>query len=410
MKILLVVPMVPRRDGPGAIPVLLHAQLMGLRARHDVTAVTAVGDEPGEVEAVEELRREGIDLRVADRRRPPAGRHRRQRRRRLAGSWMRGSWPWRTVWFAAPGIQLEIDRALASRRFDLVAAEDSAMSVFSLPPGLPRVLTEHEVRRPRRVAWTPPPRPGEALRWAFGELDWQRWPAFQRGAWERFDLVQAFSRRDAAAIAELAPGVADRVRVNPFGLEPPDAADPAREQAGAVLFVGNFTHPPNRDAARWLAEEIMPAVRAKVENARLQLVGSAPPREVRALAGPHVTVVADAPAVDPYVEAAAVVLAPVRTGGGMRMKVLHALAGGKAVVTTPRGAEGYLGDGHPAPFAVAEDAGAIASATAELLADGERRRALGRRARRFAIDNHSPAAWAERLEAVYEEAREMRLG
>jgi glycosyltransferase involved in cell wall biosynthesis len=124
--------------------------------------------------------------------------------------------------------------------------------------------------------------------------------------------------------------------------------EPRRHAPGTVLFVGNFTHPPDRVSVLLLAREIMPAVKAHHDPARLRIVGIGPPREVLDLAGPDVDVIADVPSVRPHLEAACVVLAPVRTRGGMRMKVLHALASGKAVVTTTRGAEGY---GNDPPFA-----------------------------------------------------------
>lgn len=409
MKVLLVVPVPPQADGGGAIPVLLDAELLGLRQRHQVTLVTALGDEAGEAEAVRRLREEGIDLHLADRRRPPPGLARRRRQLRMAARWARGGWPWRTVWFADPGIQGAIDAACAEHDFDLVAVEDSALSVFRYPGGVPTVFTHHEVLRPRAVRWNPgSPRgwPG----WAFGELDWRRWRRFQRRAWSRFDLVQVFSRRDAEAIAALAPEAAARVRVDPFGLVLPPVADPAREVPGTILFVGAFHHPPNRDAALWLAREILPAVRERVPEARLRIVGSAPPLEVLALAGEQVEVVGDAPSVTPHLEEAAVVMAPVRTGGGMRMKVLQAMAAGKAVVTTPRGTEGYTGFGVEPPLAVAEGGAEIAAATAALLGDDEARRRLGAAAREFAERHHSPEAWAERQTAVFEEARELRKG
>jgi glycosyltransferase involved in cell wall biosynthesis len=407
MRILLIAPMVPQVEGAGAIPLLLYSQVLGLRERHEVTLVAGMGDEPGEAEAAGALARLGVDLHVADRRRPPSALWRWRRRWRLAARWARGSWPWRTVWFATPEVQATLDRLAATRSFDIVAVEDSSMAVLRLPAGVPRVLTEHEVRRPRGVDWrTGPPR--DWVRWALGEMDWRRWGRFQLRAWRRFDLLQVFTERDARAIADLAPEVAPRVRVNPFGLAPPPPADPACEDPDTVLFVGNFTHFPNRDAALWLAREIMPAVRARKPGARLRIVGSAPPREVLELAGPHVDVVADPPSVQPHIEAAGVVLAPVRTGGGMRMKILHALASGKAVVTTSRGVEGYAGPHCMPPLVVADDAEGIAAATAELLGDEQRRRELGRRARAFALERHSAAAWVSRLEAVYEEARDGR--
>jgi glycosyltransferase involved in cell wall biosynthesis len=405
MRILLVAPMVPEAEGAGAIPVLLHAQLAGLRERHDVTLVAGMGDEPGEAEAARTLMAAGVDLHVADRRRPPPGLARWRRRWRMTATYARRSWPWRTVWFAAPEIQVALDRLAARRSFDVVAVEDSAMAVFRLPAGVPAVLTEHEVRRPRAVEW-PPGRPRDWWRRALGETDWRRWGGFQRMVWQRFDRVQVFGERDGHAIASIAPELADRVRVNPFGLVAPPAAEPTREQPGTVLFVGNFSHPPNRDSALWLAREIMPAVKEREPSARLRIVGSAPPRDVRRLAGADVDVIADAPSVRPHLEEACVVVAPVRTGGGMRMKILYALASGKPVVTTSRGAEGYNGPQRTAPLVVADDADAIAALTAELLADARGRRLLGERGRAFALEHHSPAAWARRLETVYEEARE----
>jgi glycosyltransferase involved in cell wall biosynthesis len=402
MKVLLVAPMAPDVDGSGAIPALLGAELLGLSERHAVTLVTAIGDEPGEAEAVGRLR-EGLAVHVADRRRPPAGARRLRRQVRMAARWARGAWPWRTVWFADPGLQGIVDRVGAAERFDVVAIEDSSMSVFRYPQGVPTVYTHHEVLRPR-PATRPPGSPIGWPRWGFGELDWRRWAAFQRQAWRRFDRVQVFSRRDAETIAEQAPAVADRVRVNPFGIVLPPVADPTAEVAGTVLFVGNFAHPPNRDAAVWLAREIMPLVRASQPGACLRIVGTAPTAEVLALAGDGVDVVGDAPSVRPHLEQAAVVLAPVRTGGGMRMKVLQAIGAGKAVVTTPRGTEGFTCFEEEPPMVVADRANGIAAATSALLGDDSRRRQLGGRARAFAERHHSPQAWAERLTSVYEEA------
>ncbi|HKF83529.1 MAG TPA: glycosyltransferase [Solirubrobacterales bacterium] len=402
MKVLLVVPVPPQADGGGAIPVLLHAELVGLRQLHEVTLVTALGDEPGEEGAVRQLREEG-EVHVVDRRRPPPGARRRQRQLRMAAAWARGRWPWRTVWYADPGFQQVIDRLAAERDFDVVAVEDSAMGVFRYPAGVPAVYTHTEVLRPRPVRWSPgPPRgwPG----WAFGELDWRRWRRFQADIWRRFDRVQVFSGRDAETVAEMAPDVCERVRVDPFGMAMPDRLDPSREVPGTILFVGAFHHPPNRDAAIWLAREILPAILERAPGARLRIVGSGPPPEVLALAGPRVEVVADAPSVLPHTEAAAVVMAPVRTGGGMRMKVLQAMAAGKAVVTTPRGTEGYTGFGEEPPLAVGESEEEIAAATAALLEDDAARRGLGERAREFAQRHHSPEAWARRQTAVFEEA------
>jgi glycosyltransferase involved in cell wall biosynthesis len=403
VRILLLTPVLPDADAPWAIPVLLHAQVVGLLEHHDVTVVTSIGDEKGEERAACGLRRDGVDLQIADRRRPPPGTRRMVRQLRLARTWLKGSWPWRTVWFADPAIQAVLDRVSISQRFDVVAVEDSSMAVFRLPAGVRTVLTEHEVRRARNVIWSPGP-PSQWPQWALREIDWRRWVPYQRTAWGRFHRVQVFTERDARAIAEMVPTVAERVRVNPFGLVMPSAGDPTREDPALLLFVGNFTHLPNRDAAIWLAGEIMPKLIARHPGARLRIVGSAPPREVRELAGTSIEVQANAPDIQQHLEAASVVVAPVRMGGGMRLKILHAMAAGKPVLTTSRGTEGYIAPGRAAPLVVADDAESIAAAAADLLKDDATRRELGQRGRKFALDHHSPSAWGARLEAVYREA------
>lgn len=409
MKILIVAPMPPQPAGAGAIPILLDAQIAGLSAGNEVTLVSAVGEEPGEAAAAERLRASGLDVHFADRRVPSGAARRWRRRGRMAGSWLLSGRPWRAIWFADPAIQAILDRLARTHSFDVAVVEDSAMSGFHLPPSTPSVLTEHEVLRPRpldRHAGGPRDWPG----WAFGEVDWRKRPRFQRAAWRRFDRVLAFGRRDAAAIAELAPEVSTRVCVSPFGLTLPAAADPAREQPDSLLFVGNFTHRPNRDAATWLAREIVPALLRQRPGARLRIVGSSAPAEVLALAGGPIEVIADAPDIGPYLDVAAVVVAPVRSGGGMRMKVLQALATGKAVVTTSRGSEGFDCFEEQPPLVLAEEAEEFAAAAAALLGEAPRRHELARRARGFAEAHYSHSAWAARLEDLYAEVVHREAG
>lgn len=392
--------MPPRPDAPAAIPGVLHAMVAGLRERHEVTLVTAFRDEAGEAEAVADLLRSGLDVHAVDAR-MPSGAERWARRRRFVATWARGEYPWRTVWFADPLVQETIDRLTRERRYDLAAVEDNSMGIFRFPPGLPTVLTEHEVRNPRPVDWhcgRPRAWPG----WALREADWKRWPAYQRSVWSAFDRIQVFTDRDAGTVGTLAPDLLDRVRVNPFAIDPPEPSDPAG-QDGLLLFVGNFAHPPNVDAARWLVTDIMPRLRARNAGARLLLVGAGAPADVRALVASDVEVLGEVPSVAPFLESAAVVLAPVRIGGGMRMKALHALASGKALVTTSRGAEGLAVAGVEPPFLVADEPEAFATVVTELLHDVDRRRDLGASARSFVLEHYSPRAYCRRLERVYGE-------
>jgi glycosyltransferase involved in cell wall biosynthesis len=87
----------------------------------------------------------------------------------------------------------------------------------------------------------------------------------------------------------------------------------------------------------------------------------------------------------------------------MRMKVLHAMALGKPVVTTTRGAEGLDVDGARPPVEIGDHAEPLARVAAHLLADANARRALGRRARSYVEAHHSPGAYVDRLERVLAE-------
>jgi len=396
VRLLIVTIMPPQPNAWGAIPVLLHGQLRALSSRHAITLLTLTGDAQ-ERQAVQDLRGSGLEVHAVER--SPATR---LRRMRMAASWMCGNSPKRTVWNYEPRMQRALDQMLGSRRFDLIQVEDFAVGAYRYATSTPKVLAHYEVMRGRPIDWSAWRR-GGPFRGIVEEADWHRWPRHQAAVWRSFDHVQVVSHRDASAVVEMAPDVAARVRVNPFCVEIPRAADLTRERAGTLLFVGSFLHPPNVDAAAWLVEEILPRVRAGCPGATLTIAGADPRGRIQHLAREGVTIagyVADLPRL---LDEAAVVMAPVRIGGGQRMKVLSAMAAGKAVVTTPRGMEGLDQAASVSALRVAPDAEGIANATLELLHSREARHALGRRARALVQQHYGPAAYARRTQALYEE-------
>jgi polysaccharide biosynthesis protein PslH len=213
------------------------------------------------------------------------------------------------------------------------------------------------------------------------------WRHYERATRPSFDAVVVFAKRDVAAVEPDAAGI-PVVRI-PLAFElPPEALDPVGTPPPTVLFVGGYGHPPNVDAARWLADAIFPRVADRVPEARLDLVGDRPGEEVQRLAEGNVAVHGSVPDVTPYLNRAAVVVAPLRLGGSMRGKVLEALGAGKAVVATPRAAEGV--DALPGrDFELATTEAELVDALAALLLDPDRRKALAANARRWALDHLS---------------------
>lgn len=135
-----------------------------------------------------------------------------------------------------------------------------------------------------------------------------------------------------------------------------------------VLFVGPLNFAPNRDAVAWFASEALPRLDGVTLTVAGEPAGFAAPRGV-GLAGR----VAD---VRPMAARAAAVVVPLRSGSGTRLKILEALAMGKAVVTTSIGCEG-LDVENGRHLLVADDAAGFAAAVARVLADPALRDRLG---------------------------------
>ncbi len=175
-----------------------------------------------------------------------------------------------------------------------------------------------------------------------------------------------------------------------------------RPSAPLVALIANFAYAPNVDAAQHLCRDILPAVRAAVPDVQTWLVGNAPPREVRDLADESVVVTGHVPDVLPYLDAADVIVCPLRIGGGIKVKTIEALRRGKPIVCTPIGAQGLSSQARRALLIETEPTG-FADAVASLLSDGDRRAQLQRRARRAATQLPTWAEAAGALAAVYDE-------
>jgi glycosyltransferase involved in cell wall biosynthesis len=156
------------------------------------------------------------------------------------------------------------------------------------------------------------------------------------------------------------------------------AVDPIPEPAIAdtLIFIGTLGHEPNVDAIRWFAAEVLPPIWAARPDVRFIVAGFGSGEEVRdVLADPRCTLYESPPDLTPLYARASVVVAPVRLGGGTRIKILEALAYGRATVSTRFAAEGLgLLDGQDLEFA--DTAESMAARCLDLLGDRDRRLTL----------------------------------
>jgi glycosyltransferase involved in cell wall biosynthesis len=374
------------------------AQLVtGLGARHDVGLLHLQGREDDEPD--EDVRRacdfvEGVP-------RPYKGgsltRHAR------IGTWLATGKPvWVAEWWA-PEFASRLREIAAEWQPDVVQIEFHVMAQYIDALGgcpAPRVLTEHEAgvlaaRDERRF------RTGVAA--VALALDQRAWRRYERAVLARVDSVAVFSQRDRDVLSAL--GSACRLRQIPLGVSIPALSLGAPQAGAAVVFVGSFRHPPNIDAAIRLARDIHPRVRTRYPGTRLYIVGEDPPARLAALSQDDVIITGRVADVTPYLNRAAVVAVPIRFGGGVRVKVLEAMAAGKAVVASPLAAAEVAKD----QLALAESDDEFVEAIVQLLRNPEERSALGSTGRQWVTAHASTRLMVDSLEAIHDSVLAERL-
>jgi glycosyltransferase involved in cell wall biosynthesis len=218
------------------------------------------------------------------------------------------------------------------------------------------------------------------------------------------DAVLTVSDREAALINDLVrrPDLALRL---PDTEELPRSREPLRERRG-ILFLANFLHTPNCDAAAYLCEEIVPRLDPSLlAEHEISIVGTAADEHVRDLVEdlPHVKTVGWVPSVTPYLQAARLSVVPLRYGAGTKRKVIQALMVGTPTVTTSVGAEG-LGVRDGRELLIGDDPHAFAAGIEQLVRRPLLWRRLARRGRKHVLRLHGratvEAAFDRMLETV----------
>jgi GT2 family glycosyltransferase/SAM-dependent methyltransferase len=207
------------------------------------------------------------------------------------------------------------------------------------------------------------------------------------------DTTFVVSDSERAQVQRDVPGAEVLVVPTVHDVEP--FVPPPEERTG-ILFVGGFQHPPNVDAAVSLIKEIMPAVWRALGDVRVTIVGSNPPPEVQVLASSRVDVTGWVEDLQPLLDGARLMLAPLHYGAGMKGKITQALSVGLPVVTTPIGAEGL--EGHEEEcMLIADDPQRLATETIRAYRDNELWRELSRAGQKLILTQCSTQVISERL-------------
>ena len=255
---------------------------------------------------------------------------------------------------------------------------------------------ETDIRRPKR--W---------IAAAYSFVQWQRLKGYERRACQTADRVVAVSDADAGALRRLVPGLEPAVVPNGVDMAYYTAPTPplgSQDRPGSsdLVFTAKMDFRPNVDAVLWFAEETLPLIRHESPDTRLWVVGKDPhPRLAHLAEDPGIRITGWVEDVRPYIAGSGLYVIPLRIGGGTRLKVLEAMAMGKAIVSTALGCEGFavVSDRE---LVIADAPAEFATAVLALLRDPEHRERLGRAARRFASSSYDWTMIVPQLEQVYD--------
>lgn len=291
-------------------------------------------------------------------------------------------------------------RQLLDEPWDVVQIEHSySFQPFEQPlreRGQDFILTEHNVESAlgaasydRLPAWSKP----------FTRYDQWRYRRWEKRVFQQAARVIAVTEQDAVTLGQLsgkpAAVVVNGVDCGHYASVQPDLS------SQRLLFIGNYEYSPNLDAVEWALDDILPRLWAITPDVRFAICGYALPDSFRQRwTDPRIEWQGFVPDLRDLQRRSTLFFAPLRQGGGSKLKVLEAMAAGLPVVTTAQGSSGlqvengqhYLGS---------EDPGALAQILAQALADPERLRRIGDAGRAYVMAKHDWSAAAAQLEAVY---------
>lgn len=416
MRIMVLSPYLPHRHVGHGGGTAVRGLLRYLAFRHEVTIISLA--RPGEPELLSEVAELGVEvvpLPFVDRR------ARGRARIALAGervrAWarsLRSRYPFYVEKYWSPRLSRQVIAAVARFRPEAIQIEYLQLALLcrdlrrwrdDLPlpahgrSGPRLVLNTHELGSlPRRRRATASRRRATRTYYRAEAAAWER---LQRDATYWADTTLCVTDQDRDLLA--AQGGRNLCSV-PLGMDV-EAIQPAWEPTAPdkFLFVGSFAHRPNRIAAKFLVDKVWPRVAQYTPSGQLLLAGRGSRAFIGALGegGQRIVALGYVEDLTALFRECRLFIAPLAEGGGIKIKILEAMARGIPVVTTPIGAEGIVDPAEGALFLAEADATFAESMIEALQAPSEcRRRAVA--ARRIIELRFSWSAITEKLTRIYE--------
>ena len=242
--------------------------------------------------------------------------------------------------YDAPMMRQKIREIIQTQHIDLVHVDMLPLAAYINEfENLPKILVNHNVESVRLYRWfRAEPNPVKKI---YLGIQWLKLRSFEQSAMNKFDGCVVVSELDRELLRKM--GVKSRLFVVPNGtntkfFEPNNG----KVVENSVLWIGHMDVHTNKDAVLYFWKDIYPILKKKYPQVKMTFVGTAPPKEIADAAqkDPQVKATGFVDDVRPYIDEAAVMVVPIRIGSGTRLKILDAMAMGKAIVSTSVGCEG----------------------------------------------------------------------
>ena len=231
-----------------------------------------------------------------------------------------------------------LEKLISDGKYDLVVAQDPKFGRFLSKEAATRgiasvlVIGDYLELMFRRIAANST----SLVSRAYHALTSRRLKKAEPSLYEAFDAVVYVSNEDRKELTHHHPSLAGKVRVIPLAVETDEQTPPYNRHVPGrmtLLFTGNMTFEPNKQAAEWLLGEILPELRRRDISFRLLIVGRSAD-ELRLAESDDVEIHSSVPSISPFYSQADVFLSPVLSGTGVKLKVLEAMSAGLPVVGT----------------------------------------------------------------------------
>jgi glycosyltransferase involved in cell wall biosynthesis len=293
---------------------------------------------------------------------------------------------------------------LKSQRFDIVQLEGLFMGVYidaiRKHTDAKIVLRAHNIEHliwRRHIANVRP-----SLKRSYLSLQNSRLKRYEHSVWMKVDAIVPISVTDEKQFRALGYNkplctVITGVDVRTYQNKPD-----LSEKPNTVFYFGSMDWLPNQEAARWFLNNCWEKVHASVPAARFIIAGRGMPLEFFHITRPNVQIVENVEDSKGFFHQHQIMLVPLRSGSGVRIKIIEGMAYGKAIVSTTIGAEGInYTDGKN--ILIADDSDDFASKVINLLKDPAKRKELEKNAAEVGRTEFDNGKIAAKLVAFYEE-------